>query len=66
MSHLICLKFYALSVGQKFCTQINQVNQVKKELKLLWPGVVLVNGKPSHPQSQGSVEQANDDITKML
>ncbi|XP_076042016.1 uncharacterized protein LOC143025919 [Oratosquilla oratoria] len=29
------------------------------ELKLLWPDLVMVHGKPRHPQSQGSVERAN-------
>ncbi|XP_068223750.1 uncharacterized protein [Palaemon carinicauda] len=36
------------------------------ELKLLWPDLVMVHGKPRHPQSQGSVEQANCDIKDML
>ncbi|XP_064096387.1 KRAB-A domain-containing protein 2-like [Macrobrachium nipponense] len=36
------------------------------ELKLLWPGLVMVHGKPRHPQSQGSVERANCDIKDML
>ncbi|XP_068246708.1 KRAB-A domain-containing protein 2-like [Palaemon carinicauda] len=26
------------------------------ELKLVWPDLVMVHGKPRHPQSQGSVE----------
>ena len=42
------------------------VNQVIQELKTLWPELVLVNGKPRHPQSQGSVERANADIIKMI
>lgn len=36
------------------------------ELKLLWPDLVMVHGKPRHPQSQGSVERANCDIKDML
>ena len=36
------------------------------ELKELWPDLVLVHGKPRHPQSQGSVERANCDIKDML
>ena len=36
------------------------------ELKQLWPELVLVHGKPRHPQSQGSVERANCDIKDML
>ena len=42
------------------------INKVIRELKLLWPDLVLVNGKPRHPQSQGSVELANGDVIKML
>ncbi|KAG1684037.1 KRAB-A domain-containing protein 2 [Nymphon striatum] len=36
------------------------------ELKLLWPDLVMVHGKPRHPQSQVSVERANCDIKDML
>ncbi|XP_064082882.1 KRAB-A domain-containing protein 2-like [Macrobrachium nipponense] len=36
------------------------------ELKLLWPDLVMVHGKPRYPQSQGSVERANCDIKDML
>ena len=40
--------------------------EVVTELKLLWPDLVIVHGKPRHPQSQGSVERANGDIKDML
>ena len=40
--------------------------QVIKELKELWPQLIMVHGKPRHPQSQGSVERANGDIKDML
>jgi transposase InsO family protein len=40
--------------------------KVIDELRLLWPEMVLVNGKPRHPQSQGSVERANGDFMNML
>ena len=40
--------------------------QVIKELRDIWPQIVMVNGKPRHPQSQGSVERANGDIKDML
>ena len=40
--------------------------QIIVELKELWPDLVLVHGKPRHPQSQGSVERANCDIKDML
>ena len=36
------------------------------DLKLVWPKLALVHGKPRHPQSQGSVERANGDIKDML
>ena len=42
------------------------VAKVIKELKLLWPGLKIVNGRARHPQSQGSVERANGDCTTML
>ncbi|XP_037780042.1 KRAB-A domain-containing protein 2-like [Penaeus monodon] len=40
--------------------------KVISELKIIWPKLVLVYGKPRHPQSQGSVERANGDIKDML
>ena len=40
--------------------------EVISELKLMWPRLVIVHGKPRHPQSQGSVERANGDIKDML
>ena len=40
--------------------------QVITELKGMWPNLVLVHGKPRHPQSQGSVERANGDIKDMM
>ncbi|XP_047488152.1 uncharacterized protein LOC125038654 [Penaeus chinensis] len=40
--------------------------KVISELKELWPQLIMVHGKPRHPQSQGSVEQANGDIKDML
>ena len=39
---------------------------VVKELMELWSELVIVHGKPRHPQSQGSVERANSDIKYML
>ena len=36
------------------------------ELKQLWPDMKLVHVKPRHPQSQGSGERANGDISDML
>ena len=40
--------------------------QVITELKELWPELIMVHGKPRHPQSQGSVERANGDIKDIL
>ena len=36
------------------------------ELKVLWPDLLMVHGKPRHPQSQGSVERLNCDVKGML
>jgi transposase InsO family protein len=32
----------------------------------MWPDLLLVHGKPRHPQSQGSVERLNSDVKDML
>jgi hypothetical protein len=42
------------------------VNSVLKELLQMVPGVVMINGRPRHPESQGSVERSNQDIKPML
>jgi len=42
------------------------VNKVISELKILWPELKIVHGKPRHSQSQGSVERANQDVERML
>jgi hypothetical protein len=36
------------------------------ELKSLWPQLFIVHGRARHPQSQGSVERANQDIKKLI
>ena len=46
--------------GREFC------NAVIRELMILWPDAKIVNGRPRHPQSQGSVERSNQDIEIML
>ena len=46
--------------GREFTAEVIQ------ELKILWPELHLVHGRPRHPQSQGSVERANGDIKDML
>lgn len=37
-----------------------------QELANLWAGLVLINGRPRHPQSQGSVERSNGTMKKKL
>ncbi|XP_041366789.1 KRAB-A domain-containing protein 2-like [Gigantopelta aegis] len=36
------------------------------ELKVLWPDLLMVHGKPRHPHSQGSVEGLNCDVKDRL
>jgi hypothetical protein len=36
------------------------------ELRSLWQELVIVHGRPRHPQSQGTVEGANADIKEMI
>lgn len=35
-------------------------------MEKLWPGLLLVNGRPRHPQSQGSVEKSNGSMKDSL
>lgn len=42
------------------------VNKIINDLKIMWPMLKIVHGKPRHSQSQGSVERANQDIQNML
>lgn len=37
-----------------------------KELATLWQDLVLVNGRPRHPQSQGCVERSNSSVKDSL
>ena len=53
------LVFYRVIMGEF-------VNSVITELSALWDGLKIVNGKPRHSQSQGSVERANRDIENIL
>jgi hypothetical protein len=32
----------------------------------MWKGVVIVHGRPRHPQSQGSIERADQDVEAMI
>ena len=42
------------------------MNSVVTELSVMWDGLKIVHGKPTHSQSQGSVERANRDIEDIL
>ncbi|XP_068203020.1 KRAB-A domain-containing protein 2-like [Palaemon carinicauda] len=44
----------------------SEFTEIIQELKTIWPILVMVHGKPLHPQSQGFVERANGDIKDML
>ena len=37
-----------------------------QRLRRLWPDLIIVRGRPRHPQTQGSVERANKDVEEML
>lgn len=42
------------------------VAKVILDLKKLWPGLLIINGRPRHPQSQGLVERGNAVVQQML
>ncbi|XP_072400941.1 KRAB-A domain-containing protein 2-like [Diabrotica undecimpunctata] len=42
------------------------VNSIIEKLKMMWPQLRIVHGKPRHSQSQGSVERANRDVQEMI
>ena len=46
--------------GREFC------NQITKSLCEMWYDIKIVHGKLRHSESQGSVEQANQDVQNML
>ncbi len=55
----IFLHFGALSIlqsdnGREFTATII------KEVVSMWPECKLINGRPRHPESQGSIERSND------
>lgn len=63
------LKFF-LDIG---CPEILQSDNgreftasIIKELVEMWPNCKIINGRPRHPASQGSVERANQDVENML
>lgn len=39
---------------------------LEKEIANLWPGLILINDRPPHPQSQGSVEKGNLTLKNSL
>jgi len=41
-------------------------SRIIEEVKVIWPKLLIVHGKPWHSQSQDSVEQANQDVQKIL
>ena len=55
-----------LLLGAPSILQSYNGSKFTAELKIIWPELVVVHGKPRHPQSHGSVEQANSDIKDML
>ena len=69
-----CFAFHLMDVFQNFgAPAILQSDngaeftaKVINELKEFWPDLVIVHGKPRHPQSKESVERANSDIKDML
>ncbi|CAF1292393.1 unnamed protein product [Rotaria sordida] len=42
------------------------VAKIILELKSSWPDLIIINGRPRHPQSQGLVERGNAVVQKML
>jgi hypothetical protein len=39
---------------------------VIKNLKNVWPGLTIINGRPRHPESQGLVERGNATLCQVL
>ncbi|CAF2057370.1 unnamed protein product [Rotaria magnacalcarata] len=42
------------------------VAKVILDLTKLWPGLLIINGRPRHPQSQGLVERGNAVVQQLL
>ena len=40
--------------------------KVINEIANMWPGLVIIHGRPRHPQSQGCVERGNGDLQVKL
>lgn len=39
---------------------------MKQDLKNIWPELVIINGRPRHPQTQGLVERGNQTLELAL
>ncbi|GIY86746.1 integrase catalytic domain-containing protein [Caerostris extrusa] len=55
-----CLHILQRDNGREFTAAVIQ------ELTSLWSTYKIVNGRPGHPASQGSVERSNQDVEAML
>ena len=64
------LLFIFLDLGAPHILQSDNgkefTSQIIRELASLFPEIILVNGRPRHPQSQGSVERGNGDLKVKL
>ncbi|XP_037773567.1 KRAB-A domain-containing protein 2-like [Penaeus monodon] len=63
---IISLTYFSCLELRTYYSDNEFAAEVISELKIIWPKLVLVHGKPQHPRSQGSVERANGDIKDML
>ena len=41
-------------------------NEIIRSLKILWPDIRILHGRPRRPQTQGSVERSNEDVQNLL
>jgi hypothetical protein len=41
-------------------------NSLVYNMKILWPELKIIHGRPRHPQSQGSIERSNGDIQGII
>ncbi|XP_066984700.1 KRAB-A domain-containing protein 2-like [Macrobrachium rosenbergii] len=64
------LLFIFLDIGAPHILQSDNgrefTAEVIQELASLWPELILVNGRPRHPQSQGSIKRGNEDMKLKL
>jgi transposase InsO family protein len=40
--------------------------EIVQQVMSIWKDIVIVHGHPRHPQSQGSVKRANQDVEAMI